>query len=84
MPAEFREGAGKARHDERDIVANVDFFMYVPVREDGQIAIADGRSKPGDHVDLRAARDVLVMISNRPERDNAAAGYKPTPVRTIV
>ncbi|MGI9303402.1 MAG: DUF1989 domain-containing protein [Gammaproteobacteria bacterium] len=75
-----------ARHgmDDKDIVANVNFFMYVPVREDGHIAIADGLSKSGDYLDLRAEMDVLVVISNCPERDNAAAGYKPTPVRTII
>jgi len=75
-----------ARHgmDERDIAANVNFFMYVPVREDGSIAIADGKSKPGDYVDLRADMDALVVVSNCPERDNAAAGYEPTPVRMII
>ncbi len=69
---------------ETDIAANINFFMYVPVREDGRIAIADGLSKPGDYVDLRAEMDVLVVISNCPERDNAAAGYEPTPIRAIV
>jgi uncharacterized protein YcgI (DUF1989 family) len=28
--------------------------------------------------------DLLVVISNCPERDNQAAGYEPTPVRAIV
>jgi urea carboxylase-associated protein 1 len=69
---------------EKDIVANVNFFMNVPVEADGAVAIADGRSKPGDHVDLRAEMDLLVVISNCPERDNPAAGFKPTPVRAIV
>jgi urea carboxylase-associated protein 1 len=69
---------------EKDIVANVNFFMNVPVEADGAVAIAAGRSKPGDHVDLRAEMDLLVVISNCPERDNPAAGFKPTPVRAIV
>jgi len=56
----------------------------VPVEADGAVAIAAGRSKPGDYVDLRAEMDLLVVISNCPERDNAAAGFKPTPVRAIV
>jgi len=75
-----------ARHGlgEKDIVANVNFFMNVPVEADGAVAIAEGRSKPGDHVDLRAEMDLLVVISNCPERDNPAAGFKPTPVRAIV
>jgi hypothetical protein len=69
---------------EKDIVANVNFFMNVPVEADGAVAIAAGRSKPGDYVDLRAEMDLLVVISNCPERDNPAAGFKPTPVRAIV
>jgi hypothetical protein len=75
-----------ARHGlgEKDIVANINFFMNVPVAADGAIAIAEGRSKPGDHVDLRAEMDLLVVISNCPERDNPAAGFNPTPVRAIV
>ena len=69
---------------EKDIVANVNFFMNVPVEAEGAVAIAAGRSKPGDYVDLRAEMDLLVVISNCPERDNPAAGFKPTPVRAIV
>lgn len=80
----FESELAKHGMSEADIAANVNFFMYVPVREDGRIAIADGLSKPGDYVDLRAEMDVLVVISNCPERDNAAAGYQPTPIRAIV
>jgi urea carboxylase-associated protein 1 len=69
---------------EGDIVANINFFMYVPVAADGAMAIAEGLSKPGDYVDLRAEMDVLVAISNCPERGNPAAGFEPTPVRVIV
>ena len=69
---------------EMDIVANINFFMYVPVSADGNVAIADGKSKAGDYVDLRAEMDVLAVLSNCPERDNPAAGFKPTPIRVIV
>ena len=69
---------------EKDIVANVNFFMNVPVEADGAVAIAEGISKPGDYVDLRAEMDLLVVISNCPERDNLAAGFEPTPVRAMV
>ena len=68
----------------KDMAANINFFMYVPVAADGALAIAEGRSKPGDYVDLRAEMDILVVISNCPERDNLAAGGEPTPVRAIV
>lgn len=68
----------------KDMTANINFFMYVPVEADGAVAIAEGLSKPGDYVDLHAEMDVLVVISNCPERDNLAAGGEPTPVRAIV
>ncbi len=68
----------------KDMTANVNFFMSVPVAADGAVAIADGRSKAGDYVELRAEMDLLVVISNCPETDNLAAGGAPTPVRAIV
>jgi uncharacterized protein len=66
---------------EADIVANVNWFMNVPVGRDGNMAIADSPSKPGDLVDVAALTDVIAVISNCPQRYNPAAGYDPTPVR---
>lgn len=68
----------------RDIVANVNWFMYVPVGADGAMAIVDGRSKPGDYVDLRAEMDVLAVLSNCPQVHNPANAYRPTPIRVQV
>lgn len=68
----------------KDIVANINFFMYVPVEEDGTMAIVDGRSKPGDYIDLKAEMDVLAVLSNCPQMNNPAAGFNPTPIRVIV
>ena len=68
----------------KDIVANVNFFMNVPVRADGGVAIVEGKSRAGDHVDLRAEMDVLAVLSNCPERLNQAAGFEPTPIRVMV
>src|SRR6266498_3522813 len=42
----------------KDITANLNWFMNVPVGPDGAMGIADGLSKPGDHVELRAEMDV--------------------------
>jgi uncharacterized protein YcgI (DUF1989 family) len=66
-----------------DIVENVNFFMHVPVREDGHMAIADGISKPGDYVDLVAETDVICVISNCAQRYNPCNGFNPTPIRVI-
>jgi uncharacterized protein len=68
----------------KDIVANVNFFMYVPVALDGAMGIADGVSAPGSYVDLKAEMAALAVISNCPQTHNPAAGYKPTPVRVMV
>jgi hypothetical protein len=67
----------------RDIPANINWFMYVPVKPDGMTEIVDGCSEPGDYVDLRAERDVLVVISNCPQLYNPCNGWNPTPVRII-
>jgi urea carboxylase-associated protein 1 len=74
-----RFGLGK-----KDIVANVNFFMNVPVTPDGVMVIGEGRSKPGDHVDLRAEMDALVAVSNCPQIYNPASGGRPTPVRLVI
>jgi uncharacterized protein len=68
----------------RDIVANVNWFMYVPVETSGAMAIVQGRSKPGDHVDLRAEMDALAVISNCPQVHNFANDFHPTPIRVSV
>ena len=68
----------------RDIVANVNFFMNVPVGADGAMAIADGRSRPGDYVELRAERRTIAAISNCPQTRNPANGFNPTPIRLVI
>ena len=46
----------------RDIHANINFFMNVPVHPDGSAEIVDGLSTPGDFVELRADKDALVVM----------------------
>ncbi len=68
----------------RDMVSNINWFMNVPVEEDGTLGIVDGISAPGLHVDLRAEMDTLVVISNCPQINNPCNGFDPTPVRVVV
>jgi urea carboxylase-associated protein 1 len=68
----------------RDVVANVNFFMYVPVLADGHTAITEGGSKPGDFVELVAERDVIAVVSNCAQIYNPCNGFNPTPVRIVV
>jgi uncharacterized protein YcgI (DUF1989 family) len=57
--------------------------MNVPVSPDGALSFEDGVSAPGKHVELRAERDLLVLISNCPQLNNPCNGYDPTPVRLL-
>jgi urea carboxylase-associated protein 1 len=67
-----------------DIVANVNFFMNVPVRQDGGMAIEAGLSNAGDYVELVAEMPVIAVLSNCPQRSNPAAGFGPTPIEVMV
>lgn len=79
LEANLIEGRGK-----RDVVSNINFFMNVPVEEDGALGIVDGISAPGLTVDLRAEMDVIAVVSNCPQINNPCNGFNPTPVRMIV
>ncbi|TCT06041.1 urea amidolyase associated protein UAAP2 [Aquabacter spiritensis] len=75
-----------SRHglSKRDIVPNINFFMNVPIEPSGALAIVDGVSRPGDHVELRAEMDVLCVISNCPQINNPCNGFNPTPIRVLI
>ena len=68
----------------RDLVSNVNFFMNVPIRPDGELTVDDGVSEPGGYVELRAEMDLLLLISNCPQVNNPCNGFKPTPIRVVV
>lgn len=71
----------------RDIVPNINFFCSVPVHPDGGMArgvFAKSRSKPGDHIDLRAEMSVLAIVSNCPQVHNPCNAGEPTAIRIIV
>lgn len=80
----FLRALGRFGLGKKDIVANVNFFMNVPVGPDGRMVIAEGRSRPGDSVDLRAEMDALVAISNCPQVYNPASGGRPTSIRLVI
>jgi urea carboxylase-associated protein 1 len=68
----------------RDITHNINFFMNVPVTPEGGLTFADGISAPGKYVELRAAMDVIVLISNCPQLNNPCNAYNPTPIEVMV
>jgi urea carboxylase-associated protein 1 len=77
--------ANETRHmSKRDLAANVNFFMNVPVTPEGRLTFEDGLSAPGRYVEMRAEMPVRVLISNCPQLNNPCNAYNPTPVRLLV
>jgi urea carboxylase-associated protein 1 len=68
----------------RDLTANINFFMNVPVTPEGNLTFEDGISAPGRYVELVAEMDVRVLISNCPQLNNPCNAYNPTPIRLLV
>jgi len=68
----------------RDITHNINFFMNVPVTPEGGLSFADGISAPGKYVELRAAMDVVALISNCPQLNNPCNAYNPTPIEVLI
>ena len=68
----------------RDIVANLNFFMNVPIDPDGKFTVVDGISAPGNYVDVTMDLDVIFVISNCPQVNNPCNGFNPTPIRVMI
>jgi uncharacterized protein len=79
----WSEKAGRV-FDKRDLTANINFFMNVPVTVGGALNFADGVSGAGKYVELRAEMDVLIVISNCPQLNNPCNAYNPTPVQVLI
>jgi uncharacterized protein len=75
---------GELEMSPKDITNNINFFMNVPVEENGHLAIVDGISKKGDYLEMVALMDTLVLISNCPQLNNPCNGYNPTPIQLII
>jgi urea carboxylase-associated protein 1 len=78
-----------AQHDslglgKRDLTHNINFFMNVPVTAEGGLTFADGLSGPGEYVEMRAAMNVIVLISNCPQLNNPCNAYNPTPLEVLI
>jgi uncharacterized protein len=70
--------------EKRDLGHNINFFMNVPVTREGGLTFEDGISEPGKYVQLRAAMDLVVLVSNCPQLNNPCNAYNPTPVQMLV
>jgi urea carboxylase-associated protein 1 len=76
--------APKWRLAKRDVTANINFFMNVPVTPDGRLTFEDGISDAGKYVELRAEMDVICVISNCPQLNNPCNAYNPTPIEVLI
>lgn len=74
-----RYGLGKPDH-----VPNVNWFMNVPVDDDGSLGIVDGISAAGLSLSLVANKDTLVVVSNCPQVNNPCNGFNPSRALMII
>ncbi len=79
--SKFLEQAGM---DKRDQACNLNFFTRVKLDGEGTLEFIDGISGPGKYVDLEAAMEVLVVLSNCAQLNNPCNDYNPTPLQLQV
>jgi len=66
------------------IVPNVNWFMSVPVLEDGSAGVDNVVLRTNSYVTLLAKTDTLAVLSNCPQMHNPCNGYNPTPVKVEI
>lgn len=80
----FQKALAEHGLSDEAIVPNINWFMSVPVLEDGSAGVANAELKPMSHVALCAETDVLAVLSNCPQMHNPCNGYNPTPIKVTV
>lgn len=63
-----------------ELDACASLFMNIAVAADGAMEIVAPTSRPGDHLDLRADRDLLVAVSACPQERNPCNGFAPSDI----
>ena len=80
----FEAELAKLGMDKDAIVPNVNWFMSVPVLEDGSAGVDNVVQQPNSYVTLLAKTETLVVLSNCPQMHNPCNGYNPTPVKVEI
>ena len=80
----FTNELEKLGMDTSSIVPNVNWFMSVPVLDNGTAGVADAALNRGSFVKLRAECNVLAVISNCPQMHNPCNGYSPTSIEVLI
>lgn len=72
---------GKYGLNERDLVANINFFSKVVVDDSGAMRRVAGHSRAGQYLDLRFEMDSIVLLHAGPHPLATATRYAPAGVR---
>ena len=72
---------GKYGLNERDLVANINFFSKVVVNEAGAMQLAAGHSRARQYIDLRFEMDTIVALHAGPHPLATATKYAPPAIR---
>lgn len=72
---------GKWGLGRRDLVSNMNLFSKVVVDDEGNMNFVEGNSCAGDHIDLRAEMNTLVVLSTAPHPLARSGQYNPQPVQ---
>ncbi len=75
---------GKWGLGKKDLVPNINFFSKVAVDETGAMHFVEGNSKAGDHVDLRAEMDTLVVLNSCPHPMDPATEWSPKTTELVI
>ncbi|MDB5795656.1 MAG: hypothetical protein JWR25_2035 [Noviherbaspirillum sp.] len=62
----------------------VSLFMAKTFDADGSQSTVNPNTKPGDYVDFRAMRDIIVGLSNCPQVRNACNGFGLTSIKVVI
>jgi len=72
---------GKYGLNERDLVANINFFSKVVVDDSGALGRVAGHARAGQFVDLRFEMDTIVLLHAGPHPLDTGTRYAPAGVR---
>ena len=75
---------GKWGLGKKDLVPNVNFFTKVAVDDAGGMHYVPDNSRAGDHIDLRAEMDTLVVLNTCPHPMDPVSEWSPGPVELII
>jgi len=80
----FKKELSKNNMGKEAIVPNINWFMPVPVLEDGSVDVDNVILQPNSYVTLLAKTDTLAVLSNYPQIHNSCNCYNQTAVKVEI